>query len=131
MILYFYLHTIRWRRCYQPSHEIAVCIMLYLLSWPGRQWQVSIFFGKSMSFIFSVYYDVIKHLCNRYTEILYWHLCLTYHRLNQYTEAIATHSNWQPVMWGFIDGTFRGFCKLEAQQSLHYSDHKHKHKLHF
>lgn len=35
------------------------------------------------------------------------------------------------MVWGFIDGTFRGFCKPEAQQHIHYSGHKHKHGLHF
>ena len=131
LLLYFNFHEIEYRDRYKSVSEIALCIFLYFLSYFEKQWQAILFFERSFSFIFNVYYDVIKHLMNRYKQMLFWHFYFTYERLEKYAYAISELTNRESFVWNFIDDTFRDFAKFEANQKIHFSNYKWKHEMHF
>jgi hypothetical protein len=64
---------------------------------------------------------------------LQWHPQLTYEQMQVYAKAVEAISDC-PWIWGFVDGTFRGFCRLgesnEAQRQA-YSGHKRQHGQNF
>ena len=74
--------------------------------------------------------DVVLHLVRRYREILEWHPYLDdYERLESFICAggefsgVGTPYN----CWGYVDGTFRPFCRPTKNQRWHYSGHKKQH----
>lgn len=64
--------------------------------------------------------------------MLFWHPQLTYSRLEEYAEAIEAVGGGRRI-WGFVDGTFRGFCRPSDQerQRAAYSGHSRTHGLKF
>jgi hypothetical protein len=75
-----------------------------------------------------------------FRSILEWHPLLNYERMSLFSEAISdfleSRDGDEPlgsvagegsaVIWGFVDGTFRGFCRPTGyeQQRSAYSGHK-------
>jgi hypothetical protein len=76
-----------------------------------------------------VWGDVILHLSRTFSDLLGWHSLLDYKRLKVYAEGMFSVGGIEDI-WGFVDGTFRAFCKPSASdeaQRAAYSGHK---KLH-
>jgi hypothetical protein len=123
------LDTILWRTRYQPSSELALCLVLVRQSFPQRLFQLSNLFGRSESYLSTVYNDTIEHLCLRYRQMLQWHPSLQYRRLRRYARAIKRVGGWtgEGTIWGFIDGTFRATCRPTENQRFFYSGYKKHH----
>jgi hypothetical protein len=66
------------------------------------------------------------HLDMRYSGLLLWHPRLTVRRMRKYAKVLSNHGG-QGYIWGFIDGTFRGFTRPTKKQRLAYSGHKKRH----
>jgi hypothetical protein len=67
-----------------------------------------------------------SHLQNRLRPFSPWHPSLTYKRLKAF-EAGVVRAGGSPRIWGFVDGTFRGFCRPSGgfeEQLAAYSGHK-------
>ena len=106
----------------------AFCVVYARLSFPNRWEHLVDLFGRSKSWLSTIFNDVILYLLAWYHEVLTWSSQLTYERLQVYEEAIYQVNGINGI-WGFIDGTFRGYCRPtgnEAQRRV-YSGHK---KLH-
>jgi hypothetical protein len=50
------------------------------------------------------------HLVHEFESLLEWHPYLTYNKLLSFEEAIADSGGCSQI-WGFVDGTFQGFCR--------------------
>jgi len=123
------LDSVLWTNQYQPSSELALCLVLTRLSFPQRLFQLSDLFGRSEPYLSSVYNDTIDHLCRRYRAMLRWHPSLQYQCLRQYAQAIKRVKGWSGggTIWGFIDGTFRPTCRPGENQRFFYSGYKKRH----
>ena len=88
---------------------------------------MELFFGRSSTWLSLVFNDVIAFLAERFQKLLQWHPMLTYDRIQQYTQALAPYTAGKEAIWGFLDGTFRGFCRPDHNQQAFYSGHKHQH----
>jgi len=128
LLQYFELDSIQWRSRYNPSSEMALCILLVKLSYPHRLFELFYLFGRSPAFLSSVFTDIIEYLCDRYDEILRWHPTITYRRIRRYARAIKRLGG-AGLIWGFIDGTFKGLCRPEKNQKNYYSGYKKQHGL--
>ena len=86
-------------------------------------------FGKSAGWLSAVFNDAVTFLVEEFTPLLQWHPQLTYSRLQVYADAVEEVGGYRGI-WGFVDGTFRGFCKPskgdEAQRAV-YNGHKRQH----
>lgn len=71
---------------------------------------------------------MILYLLARRREVLTWSSQLTYERLRVYEEAIYQVNRIHGI-WGFIDGTFPGYCRPTGNEALRrvYSGHKKHH----
>ena len=126
------LDGVVYRNRYTPGAITAFCVVCARLSFPSRWEHLTDLFGRSKSWLSTVFNDVILYLVARYREVLLWCPLLTYERLQLYEEAIY-QVNGVPGVWGFIDGTFRGYCRPtgnEAQRRV-YSGHKKAHGHNF
>ena len=72
--------------------------------------------------------DTLLFLVKRWGKLQRWHPCLTKERLKEYANALKDHGG-SGYIWGFIDGTFRGFCRPAYKQRWWYSGHKKAHGL--
>ena len=81
-----HLHEIPWRRRVVVSSETALCIVLARLSFPGRWCLLLDVFGRSESWLSTVFNDVVVFLARRFGGLLRWYPLLTYY----YIEALAT-----------------------------------------
>jgi hypothetical protein len=84
--------------------------------------------------------DVAVHLWKTFGGLLEWHPLLNYNRMALCTEAISDllesrDGNEPPgyvageesaVFWGFVDGTFRGFCRPTGYEQQRAADSGHK-----
>lgn len=121
------LDLCRFKRRYQPSHELALAILLARLAYPGRHLDRLDFFGRSRSFLSSVFNDVVTHIRHRFGALMGWDDDrLTMQQLRRYCEAIG-----EDVVWGFIDGTAIHMSRPTGEQELFYSGHKHYHAFKF
>src|SRR5450432_3180132 len=123
-----HLHEIPWRRRVVISLETALCIVLARLSFPGRWCLLLDVFGRSESCLSTVFNDVVVFLAGRFGGMLRWHPLLTYRRMEALAAAIEDYG-WVQRVWGFVDGTFRGFCRPRGydEQRQVYSGHKRSH----
>ena len=69
----------------------------------------------------------------QYGGMLEWHPRLNhYDRLVEFGEATGLRTTLRGTsIWGFIDGTFRPFCRPSYEQGYHYSGQKKRHGLKF
>ena len=108
-------------------------MLLVRQAWPGRLWVQRRLFGRSPTTLSIVYNDVTSHLLERYEGMLLWHPRLdNYDRLVEFAEATGLRTGLMgQSIWGFIDGTFRPFCRPSVNQGYHYSGQKKRHGLKF
>jgi hypothetical protein len=96
------------------------------LSYPNRWYTLADLFDRSPSWLSIVFNDTVIYLCNRFKKHLRWHRLLTdYTRLKAYTKAVKSICRVDGI-YGFIDGTFKGYCRPTEQkaQGIVYSGHK-------
>ena len=125
--------TIAWRNRYAPSRELAVALLAARQAYPERLAEMDRFFGRSSSYLSSVYNDLIQHLVRQFPAILAFHPRLhEYERLLGFYEAIQRRSRMETGrVWGFIEGTFCPTCRPTVNQQWHYSGHKKQHSFKF
>ena len=75
-----------------------------------------------------VFNDTMSYLVKRWRKLQEWHPRMTTTQLKIYADAI-TEFGGQGKLWGFIDGTFRGFCRPAYGQRDYYSGHKKAHGI--
>lgn len=124
------LDGVPYRRRYKADGELALCIVAARLSFPGRWCHLSDLFGRSSSWLSTVFNDTVLFLAARFGPLLWWHPQLTYSRLLVFAEAVNNLCGVDGI-WGFVDGTFRGHRRpqdYEAQRSV-YSGHKKAHGI--
>jgi hypothetical protein len=90
-------------------------------------------FGRSAAYLSSIFNDFVIYISRRYHDILQFHPRLrNYERLRAFGAAVGRRSQYGgDLIWGFIDGTFRPFCRPGQDQHLHYTGHKRRHGLRF
>ena len=115
--------SIHYRYRYQCPPEVALCIVCYKLSWPNRIFNMTYLFGRSHAWISTVYNDTIAHLSRRYRPMLRWHPLYTKEKAEHFAEILDKHGGCG-VIWAFVDGTFRGFCRSKHAQQMDYSGYK-------
>ncbi len=98
------------------------------LSFPGRLSQLADIFGRSPSWLSTVFNEAVLYLYNRFLGMLYWHPLLTYDRMRVFAAAVEEVGGAEDI-WGFVDGTFRGYSRPQGQedQQLVFSGHKRLH----
>jgi hypothetical protein len=84
-------------------------------------------FGRSRTWISIIFNDTIAFLAERFRSNIQWHPILTYERIQKYAQALTPYTAGVEAIWGFLDGTFRGFCRPDQNQQTFYSGHKHEH----
>ena len=113
---------------YKADSEMALCVLAARLSSPGRWEPLSDLFGRSKAWLSTIFNDVVLFLAAHFGPLLWWHPQLTYSWLAVFSKAVEEMCGVEDV-WGFVDGTFRGYCHpqgQEAQQRV-YSGHKKSH----
>ena len=85
--------------------------MLYRLTFPTRLTDMELFFGRSSTWLSLVFNNVVTFLAERFQKLLQWHPMLTYDRIQQYAQALAPYTAGEEVIRGFLNRTFRGFCR--------------------
>jgi hypothetical protein len=122
------LEGVPFRNRYNVDSETAFCVVAARLSFPNRWEHLCDLFGRSKSWLSTVFNDVILFLAARFGLVLWWHPQLTYEWLEVFSEAVYRVRGAKGV-WGFVDGTFRGYCRPigNEEQWRVYSRHK---KLH-
>jgi hypothetical protein len=134
------LEEVRWTTGNHPSKEIALCLLLCRLAYPRRLVVIADHCGRSSSWCSAVFNDLATYLFTKFRGILEWHPLLNYERMARFAEAISdivesrdsseplgyTAGEGSAIVWGFVDGTFRGFCRPTGyeQQRSAYSGHK-------
>lgn len=128
---YFDIASIEWTNRYNPDPEIAMCLLLWRLSWPNRLFELTRIFHRSEAWLSSVYTDVVLHLAGRYKDIIEWHPMFNdYNRLRVYSRAIGEDLGIDDSdIFGFVDGTFRGVCRPLEEQKNVYSGYKKRHGI--
>ena len=127
------LHAIPWRRRLNPNPETALCVVLACLAYPSRWSRCSELFGRSPAWLSTIFNDVVGYLVQEFKGLLQWHPQLTYEQMQVYAKAVEAISDC-PRIWGFVDGTFRGFSRPGASneaQRRAYSGHKRQHGQNF
>jgi hypothetical protein len=119
------LEGVPFRNRYKVDSVTAFCVVAARLSFPSRWEQLSDLFGRSKSWLSTVFNDVILYLAARFAPVLLWHPQLTYERLKVFADAVERVGG-VPGIWGFVDGTFRGYCRPSGneEQRRVYSGHK-------
>ena len=127
------LDAFEWRNRYSASAEMAVAILLTRLASPERLRRANDHFGRSPSFLSTVFNDTVDYLIGAFGGLLEWHPRLDdYGRLEEFAVAIAQRADLpKAAIWGFVDGTFRPFCRPSQEQRAYYSGHKKAHGMKF
>jgi len=128
LVEYFELDAVQYRfRCRHPSRgHFALALLLTRLSYPHRFRELQAVFGRGESYLKIYFLDTLEYLYERYQELIHWHPLLTYSRMEAYVKAL-NRCHGVDNIWGFIDGTFRPFCRPGSNQQMMYSGYK---KLH-
>jgi hypothetical protein len=93
-------------------------------------------FGRSKTWLSTVFVDVTTFLAAEFGEILRWHPQLTPRRVNAFADAVQQTGGIQADglgIWGFVDGHFVGFARPQGveRQRAFYSGHKEAHRMNF
>ena len=134
------LEKIQWTARNHSSMKTALCLLLCQLTYSEWLMVIADHFNCSPSWCSLVFNDVAVHLWTTFRGILEWHPLLNYEKMAHYAEAISdlieSRDGCEPpgfvtgegsaVFWGFVDGTFWGFCRPTGyeQQRSTYSGHK-------
>jgi hypothetical protein len=108
--------------------DLILAVLLARLSFPGRWAPLCDIFRRSQSWLSTVFNDTVVFLAGRFARMLQWHPQLTYTRLEAMATAVEAQGG-GPGIWGFVDGTFRGFCRPQGQDNQRrvYCGHKRAH----
>ncbi|RPA78931.1 hypothetical protein BJ508DRAFT_201315, partial [Ascobolus immersus RN42] len=121
----------RWRSRYRPTPELALCVFLYRMAHPHRLKDCMKVFGKSRSWISTVFNDMVLFLVDKFEQRLQWDMeRLNYRQLKIYADAIENKCGAQ-MIWGFIDGTHRGVARPIHNQEDYYAGAKKEHGIRY
>lgn len=73
-----HLHGVPFRHRISPDPETALAVVLARLSFPGRWDALSDIFGRSPSWLSTVFNDTVVFLASEFGPLLRWHSQLTY-----------------------------------------------------
>ncbi|KAF4132631.1 DDE superfamily endonuclease [Phytophthora infestans] len=114
----------------------ALCILLYRLSYPHRNLDLSSKFGRAEGPISRIFSHMIVYLYDRYSTLIYFHKSLCRRSIATYASAVEARSAPMPNVFGFIDGTKIAISRpssrrghRETLQKQVYSGHKRVHCL--
>ena len=131
LVSLLWIHEVPWRERVNPDPEMALCVVLARLSYPGRWVTLQDMFGKSDTWLSLVFNSVVVFWAGLFGDILRWHPQLTQQRMGVFAAAIEAAGGCGRI-WSFVDGHFRGFCRpgggQRVQQRL-YSGHKRAHGI--
>jgi hypothetical protein len=91
-------------------------------------WEEQFKFGRCQGWQSVIFNDTLRWICERYRHLLEWHPSVDLARIRQFAEVIEKFGGGGKI-WGFIDGTFRGFCRPTLRQKLYYTGHKKRHGM--
>jgi DDE superfamily endonuclease len=128
------LHTVEYRYRLQVDATTALCVVCARLSTPGKWYPICDLFGRSRSWLSTVFNDTVLFLAATFVESLNWHPQISdYSRLKAFSRGVHRVGGVKGV-WGFIDGTFRGHRRPggdDEAQRLVYSGHKKQHGVNY
>jgi hypothetical protein len=101
---------------YNPDPVTAFCMVCARLTYPNRWEPLVDLFGRSKSWLSTVFNDTVLYIVGRYREVLLWCPQLTYERLQLYKATIHCINGVRRV-WGFIDSTFCGYCRPTGMEA--------------
>lgn len=111
---------------------MVFCFVLCKLSYPHRLFELADYFGYSPSYLSYIANDLIEYLVERYNSLLEWHPSFDV-RANEkkYAKACKELEGLQgkSTIWGFVDGTFRPFCRPKDRQQLVHSKYRQSHGM--
>jgi len=109
--------------------EFILCAVLARLAYPTRLDLIQHYFGRSYTLLSLVINAALQHLVDRYKDLLEWHpMYSSYEKLRIYARTInAIGDIGDDCIWGFIDGTFKSFCRPGRNQREFYSGYKKAH----
>lgn len=122
---YTAIDTIVYRQNYRADPELALCLVLFRLSYPRQLHQMVFEFGCSEAKISTIINDVLVHFSGRYGQGLKWNPLVTYGKMQQYASKIQPQTG--GGIWGFVDGTFIRTCRPFERQRISYSGYKKSH----
>ena len=112
---------------YTATPEEMLCLVLMRLAYPTRLHSLCSVFGRSQSWLSTVWTDVLLHLYDRWKRALEWDSnWLTIDRLRGFARAIEEQGG-DGLYWGYIDGTRRRIAKPVRHQKQAFSGHKWMH----
>jgi hypothetical protein len=121
------LDTIAWSNRLKPSPELAMAVTCCRLRYPNDWAILCDHFGRSRGWLSTVFTDVIEFIDGRWKHLLQWHPRLdNKRRIKWFAETIRRKGGGVNI-WGFVDGTFRGFRRPTQRQRDYYSGHYHGH----
>jgi hypothetical protein len=109
-----------------PSLYFAMAVTCARLHFPNDWTVLCDHFGRCRGYLSTIFTDTIEFLDREHRELLEWHPQLNLERIKEYAECIRRRGGGVGV-WGFVDGTFRGFNRPERRQRDYYSGHYHGH----
>ena len=111
----FGLRYIRYSGRVKCPPETAMCVVLYRLARPRSCEDMTALFGRSSGWISIVFNETIMHLARKHQRLLLWdENRLTLDTMRRYAAAIEATGGPNTV-WGFVDGTIRGFSRPQAK----------------
>ena len=130
LVEFFDLEGCQIRYRYKVPAIEMLCIVCLRLSYPQRLFQMSEVFGRSKNALSVIFNDVLIYLSKRYRNTVKWSQHLTFQRLQTYAQTIGDFQGIEGgFVCGFVDGTFKPFCRPEEDQRLFYSGYKHLHGM--
>jgi hypothetical protein len=123
------LAEVVYRRRYTTSTDLAVALLTTRQANPDRLVRLNGLFGRSPAFLSTIYLDIVRHIVDTFRGFLAWNPRLNdYERLRRFGRAVGRRTGLGGErVWGFVDGTFRPFCKPIRDEHLNYSGHKRRH----
>lgn len=109
-----------------PSPYFALAVTCARLRYPTDWAVLCDHFGRCRGYLSTIFTDTIEFLDRKYRQQLEWHPQLELPRIRQFEECIRRRGGGVGI-WGFVDGTFRGFSRPVQRQRDYYSGHYHGH----
>jgi hypothetical protein len=109
-----------------PSPYFALAVTCARLHFPNDWALLCDHFGRCRGYLSTVFTDTIEYLDRKHQQLLEWHPQLSIDRIREYASCIQRRGGGVGI-WGFVDGTFRGFNRPGRRQRDYYSGHYHGH----
>jgi hypothetical protein len=109
-----------------PSPYFALAVTCARLRYPADWAVLCDHFGRCRGYLSIIFTDTIEYLDRSYSQLLEWHPQLEPPQIRHYVECIRRRGGGVGI-WGFVDGTFRGFNRPTRRQRDYYSGHYHSH----